>query len=1019
MERNMQSPTSVNLYPNKFIKAGAGAGKTTTLIKTFFDFVEHYRSKHNKLPRVIITTFTRKATQEVKERLLEKAITANDVQLIDYINKKSLVHISTIHGVLSLFLNRFHDVIGFPSELSVVDEKTLYKTYKKCLKSVFKNNPLYLTLLEHYTFKELLELILKADLFIRETKATSIQKEDLIKIRKAKQNQAVQILSELNLRLEEIGQHKSWTEYSSFLKNFYKTLQHESFDEIYRQYSDRPNKPRFYSDKPYFDNSLHDLIKQLFESKANYFSVSDTDTFIDMVDEINKLFNSCVQQYSDLLLETKKVTGQISIADLELLSLELIRQSPKYAEEFSSQYDYYMIDEYQDTSPLQVQILEKLTEKKSHFVVGDPQQSIYLFRGARSEVFHNKYQKSLANQDEIIHLETNYRSDEKLMNFINDTVTKFSSQFVSMNPKPSDDSQNSIQGYFVKTDNEYLSLARHIKRLSDQDVKLSDICILFNKNSDILDFSKFAQKLSLPVQPLIAAGYDKKREVLDLLSFLRFLVNPHDNFNLVKLLRSPWFEVSDDEICLLRSENSQLSLWNQIKSKNSPVLSVLNSYLSEYIHFGVLSSLQLFLNRSGFIKNSFLIDSSGQREANIYKFISILESQMSSKSFQLNQFLNSQFGSFQDDLSSNLNEAVPVMSQNRVLLMTIHGAKGLQFKHVFLAGLSTKPKSTNRLPFAKDEMNARFCVNINFEDPETGDTKLTATEWSQQQKMLLNKREQEEYERLFYVAMTRAEKSISFFSDINEKNYSGTWQSKILWPAEGTHHQNNYTVLSLNDVDCDEPITFNFYQSQLRVIDKLTKPSENQSDQFMDDSAVSVTELVELKNKSALSTTSSSFGEQKIISNLNKAQKGTELHRVFESMKYKAKEDLLKNMKDDEKSAVEYLLNLQEIPFLKILENGFTEWGFGLRTQLGVLQGQIDLWGALPQEEQRFVYILDYKTGSSDYSDKALLQLESYAQCLLMMGKIQPTDQLRLVALYPFERKIKILDKKPKDLNPI
>ena len=102
-------------FPTRFIRAGAGAGKTTMLIKTFFEFVQNYRACTNKFPKIIITTFTRKATQEIKERLLVQALAFNDAELFQFVNKKSYVHISTIHGVLSLLLNRNHDLLGLSS----------------------------------------------------------------------------------------------------------------------------------------------------------------------------------------------------------------------------------------------------------------------------------------------------------------------------------------------------------------------------------------------------------------------------------------------------------------------------------------------------------------------------------------------------------------------------------------------------------------------------------------------------------------------------------------------------------------------------------------------------------------------------------------------------------------------------------------------------------------------------------------------------------------------------------------
>jgi ATP-dependent helicase/nuclease subunit A len=141
-----------------------------------------------------------------------------------------------------------------------------------------------------------------------------------------------------------------------------------------------------------------------------------------------------------------------------------------------------------------------------------------------------------------------------------------------------------------------------------------------------------------------------------------------------------------------------------------------------------------------------------------------------------------------------------------------------------------------------------------------------------------------------------------------------------------------------------------------------------------------------------------------MIDNLNKAQKGTDLHRLFESAKYLSKSSVDEKSTTDEKKALAWLFNLADVPFQKILNQGHAEWGFGLKTKLGTLQGQIDLWAKI----NNTVYILDYKTGSSFFSDKALLQLERYCECLKKMNFIQSADTIKLVVLYPFEEKIVI-----------
>ena len=102
------------------IQAGAGAGKTTNLIQTFIENVKAFKAQHQRYPHVVISTFTRKATQELKERLYAQALKENDQELFDYLNKKSWVHISTLHGLLVPFLSRYGSKAGLNPELKII-----------------------------------------------------------------------------------------------------------------------------------------------------------------------------------------------------------------------------------------------------------------------------------------------------------------------------------------------------------------------------------------------------------------------------------------------------------------------------------------------------------------------------------------------------------------------------------------------------------------------------------------------------------------------------------------------------------------------------------------------------------------------------------------------------------------------------------------------------------------------------------------------------------------------------------
>jgi ATP-dependent exoDNAse (exonuclease V) beta subunit len=137
-------------------------------------------------------------------------------------------------------------------------------------------------------------------------------------------------------------------------------------------------------------------------------------------------------RFTDEIRAEKFRSGLIELEDLELLSIELIQKSPQSARSFAESWDHWLIDEFQDTSPRQVQLIEALAIGKPQFIVGDPQQSIYLFRGARPGVFAEREATALSRGDERTELMGNRRSSPGVMKFINHAVGRLEGEFQEM-----------------------------------------------------------------------------------------------------------------------------------------------------------------------------------------------------------------------------------------------------------------------------------------------------------------------------------------------------------------------------------------------------------------------------------------------------------------------------------------------------------------------------------------------------------------------------------------------------------
>jgi ATP-dependent helicase/nuclease subunit A len=988
----MSSSTSDVALESKalFIRAGAGAGKTTQLISSFLDFVNEFRLQNKRFPRVVITTFTNKATQEVKERLLVNALKSGDQDIFQYINKKSFVHISTIHGLLNLFILQNTEQLSLPQDLKIVDRTQSERTLKKLIYQLMKNKNQYMEILESYPFYQLIDVCKKAlNLKYQYKNLNYVSSEQLLELVEIKRSSVIAKLNQVFSLVPQVPE--KWHDYFLLLKKYQSLLSDNQVELVLDFFEGDIKKPSFLSKNPPFAVEAHLLIEEI--RKNDVFTFQDTSAFRLQHENINKIFSEFINDLFLQLIENKKRTGEITTDDLENYALMLIQSFPEACKEFSESWDYFMIDEYQDTSPVQVEILNQIVGNRPCFIVGDPQQSIYLFRGARSEVFNEKENEFIKKKKEVKELNTNYRSDPKLMNCINDFFKQFNQSFKAMDFK-STDSQSKIkeQIFYIQTHDEALAALKHIQFLLEQGIEAKDICVLSRKNSSLVSVAQLAYKSNISVQLQSAAGFESKREILDLVAFLRFLVNPFDSENLVTLLRSPWLYLDDQSLVdIAQTKEARFSLWSALLVEDRPVVKNLLGYLNEFEKSGAVLTVKKFVSESGFNSFSELLDPTGKREANIWKFISVLSTSERKSGFSLSSFIEDQFQSLQTDLGSMAREAQPVVQPDRVTLLTVHASKGLEFKHVIILGLTDRPQQTNTLQMAFDPLKALYSLSVYH----LTESKFVPSAWSTQVRKEFNQRELQENERVLYVAMTRAQQSVSLIAKMpkaDERNsiVAETWFKKVVWPAE-TEQTESYSMKSL------------FYDDQFQFKEKGNSESlqireKKHSIIHTENSGHSVTEMI--SNKTEARASQVSF--DKNINSLKKAQKGTDLHRLFESLKYLTFEELGPQLTATEKSLIEYLLNQKEVNLKEILEKGFNEWGFGLKTADGVLQGQIDAWGELEHE----IHILDYKTGSSEHSEKAFEQLSIYTHALIRMKKISTDKPIIHSVIYPVDQKI-------------
>lgn len=1004
-------PSFTSELRNIILRAGAGAGKTTTLTHLFLNYASSFREEHGRFPRMVVTTFTRKATQELKERLLHLALEQKREDLFHYVTNRSQVQISTIHGVLSLFLGRHGDKLGLTADFKLLSGPQESLLRRKILRRLILSQQDYESLLESYTFHQLETSLQKyyENSFLHQN-LNFVQKEDFARELQDHLQGLEQLRKTTSQNILSEAQQASWIKYAEALQRLSLKAEAEQVGEVIKNiksfFEANSRKPSMSAKNPAVSSETADQLAKLVEGLKDLLESPELmPAYWEEHQTKNQIFASLAADFTKNLLETKITTGSITMADLELLSLKLIHESPQACESFASEWDYWMIDEYQDTSPVQVALLKAMVGDRKSFVVGDPQQSIYLFRGARSEVFQEKILETHTQGGEVQEKLVNYRSTPRLLHFINHYFLNSSDQFAAMQPAPdmvAGDIQIPVAQVRLVEKAETLTglseetqaALQRVQELLASGVSAEQICVLSRTRSGLETLAKAAEAYGVPVQIHVAGGFYQRREVRDALVLLKFLINPHDNLNFLSCLRSPWLHVQDQEI-LSFCHNQSHSFWSQAlktvgdeNERHAVVLLKKSLQMAQTLGYSYV--LRRMLIEYGLLDYAQKLDPTGRREANLWKLLAHLFEQERTPGFNFLDFMEGLQESIDLEGGGEDSDATPVIAPSRVNLMTIHASKGLQFEHVLLLGMTQKPRLSQAELFAVDEETGQWSLSLMNEE----ERKLQASRLAIKVKEQFNQRELQEHLRVLYVALTRAKAGLTLmWSGKPEKN---SWASTCpLNLTTGPHPEKEFTYEILEGSFSPQ------VQTRVDLQYRQDPGPWKKEESGLSHQTVAVTKMIatEMKAASKAQTLPASVLQKALA----KAYRGTEAHRIFESLKYTPLETVVNHLEDPElKQAVFFIGNTQELPLLKIIQQGHVEWGFSFQHDKTWVQGQIDLWG----QDGKDLWIVDYKTGSSEYASSAFEQLKAYAWALHKMQFVSQDVQVNLAVIYPFEQKI-------------
>lgn len=438
------------------------------------------------------------------------------------------------------------------------------------------------------------------------------------------------------------------------------------------------------------------------------------------------------------------LANSMDFDDLLIKTVDLLETSEKALNYWSSKFKYIMVDEYQDTNLVQYKLIELLSSKhKNLCVVGDSDQSIYAFRGADIRNIQ-EFEKDFQNA-KIITLDKNYRSSQKILDIANAVI--------SNNPRSQDkklwtDNSEGLDVNVVEFSSERDEakwITSEIKEILAKNKK-TEIAIFYRTNNQSRIFEEELRRNSINYKVVGNVRFYDRKEIKDILSYLNFLVNPDDSVSFERVLNVPKRGIGESTLQKLRdfSNNKNSSVSNSLDNLeeldflSARVLNKLKEFKDLIIDLkshaikgpseAIIKTLELTgyknqLIKDGTLESQMRIENLDELINSAFEFENLYEEDVEDPYVVLRDYLESLA------LFTNTDS---IEDEDKVLLMTLHNAKGLEFPYVFMTGMEE-----NIFPSQKSE----------------------------------NDFEIQEERRLCYVGMTRAE----------EKLFLTYSQTRTLW----------------------------------------------------------------------------------------------------------------------------------------------------------------------------------------------------------------------------------------------
>lgn len=479
-------------------------------------------------------------------------------------------------------------------------------------------------------------------------------------------------------------------------------------------------------------------------------------------------------------------SGAMDFDDLLVKTYELFERFPDVLNKYQHKFKYVLIDEFQDTNLVQYLILKKIAAShRNLYVVGDDAQSIYSFRGANIQNILN-FEKDYPEL-EVFKLEQNYRSTKKIVNASDNIIAKNKHQIQKKLWTENTDGSN-IKIFKASSDSDegYLVAQSIVEEKQKLNLTNKDFAILYRTNAQSRSFEESFRRFGLEYQIIGGISFYQRKEIKDILAYYRFTLNPNDEESLKRIINYPPRGIGATTIAklIIWADENNCSIWDIVSNifkypLSSRSANAINDFAS------LIKSFIIFENKNEAFESAHHIAKSTGLQKLLYedktfeginRYDNLRNLLSAIKEFtQRNDIKDKSLGAFLQEVSLLTDADNKDNNIDRISLMTVHSAKGLEFPCIYIVGMEE-----NLFP----------------------------------SHLSLNSREElEEERRLFYVAITRAEKKA--FISFAESRYM--W-GNVVYPEPSRF---------LEEIDT-QYLDYDMLLPQIEIEEKPLTPSRKQ-----------------------------------------------------------------------------------------------------------------------------------------------------------------------------------------------